>query len=69
MIKFVIENRYTVCKIVSLCFCHFIPNLLLTGTVDRLGRALIVAHIDASEAGSCGEEMARILACYHKITQ
>lgn len=43
--------------------------LLLTGTVDRLGRALIVTEADASEKSFCGEEMARVLACYHRITR
>lgn len=44
-------------------------NLMLTGTVDRLGRALIITETDASEGGFCEEEMARVLACYHRITR
>ncbi|XP_069564043.1 uncharacterized protein KIAA1755 isoform X2 [Brachyistius frenatus] len=44
-------------------------KLKLTGTVDRLGHALVVTETDASEEGLCGEEMARILACYHRITR
>uniref|UniRef100_A0A3P8RKH4 Rho guanine nucleotide exchange factor (GEF) 40 n=1 Tax=Amphiprion percula TaxID=161767 RepID=A0A3P8RKH4_AMPPE len=38
-------------------------------TVDRLGRALVLMETDASEEGYCGEEMARVLACYHNITR
>ena len=41
----------------------------LTGTVDRLGRALIVTDTAASEESFCAEEMARVLACYHRITR
>ncbi|TKS93185.1 Rho guanine nucleotide exchange factor 40 [Collichthys lucidus] len=44
-------------------------KLKLTGTVDRLGRALIITETDASEGGFCEEEMARVLACYHRITR
>lgn len=40
---------------------------MLTGTVDRLGRALIVTETDAPEEGFCDEEMARVLACYYRI--
>ncbi|XP_049616081.1 rho guanine nucleotide exchange factor 40 isoform X2 [Syngnathus scovelli] len=41
-------------------------QLRLIGTVDRLGRALVIA--DIGDSGS-NEEMARILACYHRITR
>ncbi|XP_068612059.1 rho guanine nucleotide exchange factor 40 [Brachionichthys hirsutus] len=44
-------------------------KLKLTGTVDRLGRALVVTATDASEEGFCEGEMARVLACYHRITR
>lgn len=43
--------------------------LVPTGTVDRLGRALVVVVTDGSEEGFCEEEMARVLACYHRITR
>ncbi|XP_051921750.1 rho guanine nucleotide exchange factor 40 isoform X1 [Hippocampus zosterae] len=41
-------------------------QLRMPGTVDRLGRALVMAVM--GDSGS-GEEMARILACYHRITR
>ncbi|XP_072314824.1 rho guanine nucleotide exchange factor 40 [Eucyclogobius newberryi] len=41
-------------------------KLKLTGTVDRLGRALVFT--DASEESFSDEEAARVLACYHRIT-
>ncbi|KAM9836807.1 rho guanine nucleotide exchange factor 40 [Aulostomus maculatus] len=44
-------------------------RLKLTGTVDRLGRALVVTTADASEGDSCKEEIARVLACYYRITR
>uniref|UniRef100_G3Q555 Rho guanine nucleotide exchange factor (GEF) 40 n=1 Tax=Gasterosteus aculeatus aculeatus TaxID=481459 RepID=G3Q555_GASAC len=44
-------------------------KLKLTGTVDRLGRALVVTETDASVEGVSEEEMARVLACYHRITR
>ncbi|XP_026018467.1 rho guanine nucleotide exchange factor 40 isoform X2 [Astatotilapia calliptera] len=44
-------------------------KLKLTGTVDRLGRVLVFTEADASEVGFSGEEMARVLACYHTITR
>ncbi|XP_018518086.1 LOW QUALITY PROTEIN: rho guanine nucleotide exchange factor 40 [Lates calcarifer] len=44
-------------------------KLKLTGTVDRLGRALVITVTDTSEEGFCEEEMARVLACYHRITR
>ncbi|CAB1420677.1 unnamed protein product [Pleuronectes platessa] len=40
-----------------------------TGTVDRLGRALVVSETDASSEGSCEDETVRVLACYHSITR
>ncbi|XP_055012437.1 LOW QUALITY PROTEIN: rho guanine nucleotide exchange factor 40 [Boleophthalmus pectinirostris] len=43
-------------------------KLKLTGTVDRLGRALVFTDTDASEEGFTEGEMARVLACYHQIT-
>ncbi|XP_069374637.1 rho guanine nucleotide exchange factor 40 isoform X1 [Paralichthys olivaceus] len=44
-------------------------KLKLTGTVDRLGRALVVTETDASEEGFCEDETVRVLACYHRITR
>ncbi|KAM4565108.1 rho guanine nucleotide exchange factor 40 [Fundulus diaphanus] len=44
-------------------------KLQMTGTVDRLGRALVFTDADASEEGFCSEEMAQILFCYHRITR
>ncbi|XP_008302208.1 pleckstrin homology domain-containing family G member 4B-like [Stegastes partitus] len=44
-------------------------RLKLTGTVDRLGRALVFMETNTSEEGLCREEMARVLACYHRITR
>ncbi|XP_047450939.1 rho guanine nucleotide exchange factor 40 isoform X2 [Mugil cephalus] len=44
-------------------------KLKLTGTVDRLGRALVFSETDSSEEGFCAEDMAHILACYHRITR
>ncbi|XP_061566139.1 rho guanine nucleotide exchange factor 40 [Cololabis saira] len=44
-------------------------TLQLTGTVDRLGRALILAKADSLQEGVCADEMAQILACYHRITR
>ncbi|XP_068164039.1 rho guanine nucleotide exchange factor 40 isoform X2 [Antennarius striatus] len=41
-------------------------KLKLTGTVDRLGRALVVME---TEESFCEEEMARVLTCYHRITR
>ncbi|KAM9827151.1 rho guanine nucleotide exchange factor 40 [Neosynchiropus ocellatus] len=44
-------------------------RLKLTGTVDRLGRALVVAEVGSPEEDPCEEEMARVLACFHRITR
>uniref|UniRef100_A0A087YBG1 Rho guanine nucleotide exchange factor (GEF) 40 n=1 Tax=Poecilia formosa TaxID=48698 RepID=A0A087YBG1_POEFO len=44
-------------------------KLQLTGTVDRLGRALVFTDAGASEEGFCSEEVARVLSCYHRITR
>uniref|UniRef100_A0A665VHP0 Rho guanine nucleotide exchange factor (GEF) 40 n=2 Tax=Echeneis naucrates TaxID=173247 RepID=A0A665VHP0_ECHNA len=44
-------------------------KLQLTGTVDRLGRGLVVTGTDVLEDGFCEEELARVLACYHRITR
>ncbi|XP_077356393.1 rho guanine nucleotide exchange factor 40 isoform X2 [Festucalex cinctus] len=41
-------------------------QLRMTGTMDRLGRALVIAEF--GDSGS-SEEMARILTCYHSITR
>ncbi|XP_061664881.1 rho guanine nucleotide exchange factor 40 isoform X10 [Syngnathoides biaculeatus] len=41
-------------------------QLRMTGTVDRLGRALVVAQPGDSVSG---EEMARVLACYHRMAR
>uniref|UniRef100_A0A8C5DFR4 Rho guanine nucleotide exchange factor 40-like n=1 Tax=Gouania willdenowi TaxID=441366 RepID=A0A8C5DFR4_GOUWI len=43
--------------------------LKLTGTADRLGRALVFTETFTNTDGLCVEEMARVLACYHRITQ
>ncbi|KAM6909462.1 LOW QUALITY PROTEIN: rho guanine nucleotide exchange factor 40 [Xenentodon cancila] len=43
--------------------------LQLTGTVDRLGRVLVFANAEALQEGFCVDEMAQILACYHRITR
>lgn len=66
---FVLENFYLkdtqVFNLFQLCsMC-----LLLTGTVDRLGRALVFTDANVSDEDFCTEEMARILACYHRITR
>ncbi|KAK7910367.1 hypothetical protein WMY93_015051 [Mugilogobius chulae] len=42
-------------------------KLKLTGTVDRLGRALVFTDTEASEEKFTDEEMAQVLACYHRI--
>lgn len=44
-------------------------SVVYSGTVDRLGRALIVAETKDSKESFCMEEMARVLACYHRITR
>ncbi|CAK6975557.1 rho guanine nucleotide exchange factor 40 [Scomber scombrus] len=44
-------------------------KLKLTGTVDRLGRALVVTETNGSDEGFCEEEIARVLACYYRITR
>ncbi|MED6281289.1 hypothetical protein CHARACLAT_019800 [Characodon lateralis] len=44
-------------------------KLQLTGTVDRLGRALVFTDAETSQEGICSEEMTRILFCYHHITR
>ncbi|XP_077401026.1 rho guanine nucleotide exchange factor 40 [Vanacampus margaritifer] len=41
-------------------------QLQMTGTMDRLGRALVIAEM--GDSGS-SQELARILACYHSITR
>lgn len=41
----------------------------LAGTVDRLGRALVVTETHVPEEGYSAEEMARVLSCYHRITR
>ncbi|CAL8384226.1 unnamed protein product [Arctogadus glacialis] len=41
----------------------------LSGTVDRLGRALVVTETHVPEEGYNAEEMARVLSCYHRITR
>lgn len=48
---------------------YFSLSLLPTGTVDRLGRALIVAQMDAADISRWVEEVARLLACFYKMTQ
>uniref|UniRef100_A0A096MGB3 Rho guanine nucleotide exchange factor (GEF) 40 n=1 Tax=Poecilia formosa TaxID=48698 RepID=A0A096MGB3_POEFO len=50
--------------------CHIeTGHLISTGTVDRLGRALVFTDAGASEEGFCSEEVARVLSCYHRITR
>ncbi|KAL3046182.1 hypothetical protein OYC64_004234 [Pagothenia borchgrevinki] len=44
-------------------------KLKLTGTLDRLGRALVVTETDASDESFSEEDMARVLACYYRITR
>nr|XP_057923846.1 rho guanine nucleotide exchange factor 40 isoform X2 [Doryrhamphus excisus] len=44
-------------------------RLRMIGTVDRLGRALVVAETDTFRQDSNNQEMARILACYHRMTR
>ncbi|KAM3857567.1 LOW QUALITY PROTEIN: rho guanine nucleotide exchange factor 40 [Diretmus argenteus] len=44
-------------------------KLKLTGTVDRLGRALVVTETGSLEEGCSVEELGRVLACYHRITR
>lgn len=44
-------------------------SVVYSGTVDRLGRALIVTETKDSKESFCVEEMARVLACYHRITR
>ncbi|XP_077444922.1 rho guanine nucleotide exchange factor 40 isoform X2 [Stigmatopora argus] len=41
-------------------------HLTMTGTVDRLGRALVVMDKGNSHSG---QEMARVLACYHQMAR
>lgn len=58
-------------------FSHSCDNPLLiflslaprTGTVDRLGRGLVITEAHLPEEGYQEEEMARLLACYHHITR
>ncbi|XP_030636621.1 rho guanine nucleotide exchange factor 40 [Chanos chanos] len=44
-------------------------KLMLTGTVDRLGRGLVVTEAHVSEEGYRVDEMARVLSCYYRITR
>uniref|UniRef100_A0A4W5NRU2 Rho guanine nucleotide exchange factor (GEF) 40 n=1 Tax=Hucho hucho TaxID=62062 RepID=A0A4W5NRU2_9TELE len=44
-------------------------KLMLTGTVDRLGRAVVVTETHLPEDGCRADEMGRVLACYHRITR
>ncbi|KAM4612027.1 rho guanine nucleotide exchange factor 40 isoform 2-T2 [Polymixia lowei] len=44
-------------------------KLKLIGTVDRLGRALVVTETQVPEEGFCEDVMALVLACYHRITR
>ncbi|KAK5893327.1 hypothetical protein CgunFtcFv8_006209 [Champsocephalus gunnari] len=44
-------------------------RLKLTGTLDRLGRALVVTETDASDESFSEEDLARVLACYYRITR
>ncbi|XP_054603405.2 rho guanine nucleotide exchange factor 40 isoform X1 [Nothobranchius furzeri] len=44
-------------------------KLQLTGTVDRLGRALVFIHANITEDSFCAEKTAHVLACFHRITR
>ncbi|XP_056156058.1 rho guanine nucleotide exchange factor 40 [Lampris incognitus] len=44
-------------------------KLKLTGTVDRLGRALVLTETHLSEEGYSEDDLTRVLACYHRITR
>ncbi|KAM6949166.1 rho guanine nucleotide exchange factor 40 [Aplochiton taeniatus] len=44
-------------------------KLMFTGTVDRLGRALVVTETHVPEDGYHEDEMACVLACYHAIAR
>ncbi|KAL0970069.1 hypothetical protein UPYG_G00236730 [Umbra pygmaea] len=44
-------------------------KLMLTGTVDRLGRAVVVTETQRPEDGYHEDEMGHVLACYHRITR
>ncbi|KAG7462187.1 hypothetical protein MATL_G00199850 [Megalops atlanticus] len=43
--------------------------LILTGTVDRMGRALVITEAQSPPNGYHEEELARLLTCYHAITR
>ncbi|XP_073715706.1 rho guanine nucleotide exchange factor 40 isoform X1 [Misgurnus anguillicaudatus] len=44
-------------------------KLMLTGTMDRLGRALVVTESHIPEDGWNEEEMIKVLMCYYTITR
>ncbi|TRY55747.1 hypothetical protein DNTS_016169 [Danionella cerebrum] len=44
-------------------------KLIITGTMDRLGRALVVTASHLSEDGWNEDEMIKVLSCYHSITR
>uniref|UniRef100_A0A3P8XUR3 Rho guanine nucleotide exchange factor (GEF) 40 n=1 Tax=Esox lucius TaxID=8010 RepID=A0A3P8XUR3_ESOLU len=44
-------------------------KLMLTGTVDRLGRGVVVTEAHLPEDGYHEVEMSCVLACYHRITR
>ncbi|KAI1888672.1 hypothetical protein AGOR_G00187550 [Albula goreensis] len=43
--------------------------LILTGTVDRMGRALVFTESHIPSEGYHDEELARVFSCYHAITR
>ncbi|XP_036407612.1 LOW QUALITY PROTEIN: rho guanine nucleotide exchange factor 40 [Megalops cyprinoides] len=43
--------------------------LILTGTVDRMGRALVITEAQSPPNGYHEEELTRLLTCYHAITR
>ncbi|KAJ8382504.1 hypothetical protein SKAU_G00032820 [Synaphobranchus kaupii] len=43
--------------------------LILTGTVDRMGRAVVTTEMQSPPVGFQDKEVARVLACYHAITR
>uniref|UniRef100_A0A8C2EJC1 Rho guanine nucleotide exchange factor (GEF) 40 n=1 Tax=Cyprinus carpio TaxID=7962 RepID=A0A8C2EJC1_CYPCA len=44
-------------------------KLILTGTMDRLGRALVITESHLTEDGWNTDEMIKVLSCYYTITR
>ncbi|KAF4110495.1 rho guanine nucleotide exchange factor 40 isoform X1 [Onychostoma macrolepis] len=44
-------------------------KLILTGTMDRLGRALVITESHLPEDGWTTDEMIKVLSCYYSITR